>query len=160
MKLMTSSGQFFSWIRTTLCTAFITSLISNSLFAVEPMTPNDSVTRSESMGRTSCPEGFKLIGTPGIQEAYCISAKKESPATWLDANKACRQKTPKAHLCTASEWVSACVDGAAGPNNMTGHWEWVADLDDDHGQAMGSSGCDSFYSHRLFSTGAHRCCFR
>lgn len=111
-------------------------------------------------GRVECPTGYTLIGTAGSADAFCISSKKESPETWLDANIACRKKTPKARLCSASEWVTACVDGSAGPNNMTGHWEWVADLYDDHAQAMGSSGCDSFYAHRLFSTGGFRCCFR
>jgi hypothetical protein len=111
------------------------------------------------MGRTSCPANFSLIGTPGSAEAFCISSKAEPAETWLNAAKACRGKTPKARLCSSSEWVSACVDGAAGPNNMTGHWEWVADLYDDHAQAMGSSGCDSFYAYRLFSTGKSRCCF-
>jgi hypothetical protein len=110
--------------------------------------------------QTECRAGFTLVGTPGTAESFCISSKRESPETWLNANVVCRSKTPKAHLCSASEWVSACVDGAAGPGNMSGHWEWVADLNDDNGQAMGGSGCDSFLSYRLISTGGFRCCFR
>jgi hypothetical protein len=111
-------------------------------------------------GRSSCPDNFTLVGTPGSTEAFCISSRREENQTWLDAVSTCRGKTPKARLCSASEWVAACVDGAEGPNNMKGHWEWVADLYDDHGQVMGNPGCDSFYAYRLISTGGFRCCFR
>ncbi len=97
-------------------------------------------------GLTSCPAGFTLIGTSGSAEAFCISSNQETIATWLGANQTCRGKSPKARLCSASEWAAACVDGAAGPNNMTGHWEWVADLYGSSGQIMGNSGCDSFNS--------------
>jgi hypothetical protein len=148
--------QMKHFLRSILPILFVPSLLiaqpkTTSVNLTSPITPT---------GRISCPEGFTLIGTAGSTEAYCISSKKESAATWLNANIACRGKTPKARLCSASEWVAACVDGKAGPNNMTGHWEWVADLYDDHGQAMGNPGCDSSYAYRLFSEGSYRCCFR
>jgi hypothetical protein len=144
---------------------FVTKGIQCAIFSLILFSlPGISLVQAEpdpSMnGRTTCPSGFTLIGTPGSAEAYCISSSKEGNLTWLDAVVACRKKTPKARLCSASEWVAACVDGAEGPNNMKGHWEWVADLYDDHGQVMGNPGCDSFYAYRLFSTGGFRCCFQ
>lgn len=112
-------------------------------------------------GRTSCPAGFTLIGTSGSADAFCISSNPETNATWLGSNQTCRGKSPKARLCTASEWAAACVDGAAGPNNMTGHWELVADLYDNYGQVMGAGGCDSFTTINVGYNGyGSRCCFR
>ncbi|MBX3040643.1 MAG: hypothetical protein KF789_08055 [Bdellovibrionaceae bacterium] len=111
-------------------------------------------------GRTSCPAGFTLIGTSGSAEAFCISSNQETSATWLGANQTCRGKTPKARLCSASEWAAACVDGASGPNNMTGHWEWVADLSGSAGQVMGNAGCDSFAYYFVVASYGSRCCFR
>lgn len=111
-------------------------------------------------GLTSCPAGFTLIGTSGSADAFCISSNPETSANWLGANQTCRGKSPKARLCTASEWAAACVDGAAGPNNMTGHWEWVADLYGYGGQIMGGSGCASFSDDHVGSAYGSRCCFR
>ncbi|WP_415061505.1 beta strand repeat-containing protein [Bdellovibrio sp.] len=116
---------------------------------------------ASSGGRTSCPAGFTLIGTSGSTEAFCISSSQETSATWANANIQCRSKSPKARLCTASEWAAACFDGAAGPNNMTGHWEWVADLGTStNGQVMGDSGCDSFNNLYVTNPAGSRCCFR
>lgn len=115
---------------------------------------------ASSDGRTSCPAGFTLIGTSGSADAFCISSNQETSTTWFGANQTCRGKSPKARLCTASEWAAACVDGAAGPNNMTGHWEWVADLYTNFVQLMGGSGCDTFTYNPVSSTFGSRCCFR
>jgi hypothetical protein len=43
---------------------------------------------------------------------------------------------------------------------MTGHWEWVADLNNSNGQLMGSGGCDSFNNTAVGSSNGSRCCFR
>lgn len=110
-------------------------------------------------GRTSCPAGFTLIGTSGSAEAFCISTNEEASATWLNATTACYNKTPtKARLCSASEWAMACVSGL--PTNMTGNWEWVADLYTINGQIMGYSGCDSFSNNTVSFNYGSRCCFR
>lgn len=110
-------------------------------------------------GRTSCPANFTLIGTSGSAEAFCISSSQETSATWLNATTTCYNKSPKARLCSASEWAMACVAGASGPNNMTGHWEWVADLSGNNGQIMGYSGCD-YFDHNVGGSYGSRCCFR
>ncbi len=44
--------------------------------------------------------------------------------------------------------------------NMTGNWEWVADLYNGNGQIMGSTGCDSFYGANVSLDDGSRCCFR
>jgi hypothetical protein len=113
---------------------------------------------SSGGGRTSCPSGFTLIGTSGSAEAFCISTSEETSTTWLNATTACYNKSPtRARLCSASEWAMACVSGA--PTGMTGSWEWVADLVNSNGNAMGSSGCASSTASSFPSHGS-RCCFR
>jgi hypothetical protein len=112
-------------------------------------------------GRTSCPAGFSLVGTSGSMEAYCISTNEETSATWLNAVTNCSNKTPAARLCSASEWVHACVKaGTYGISNMTGNWEWVADLGVSNGEVMGNSGCDSFSYNGVTVSYGSRCCFR
>lgn len=113
-------------------------------------------------GRTSCPTGFTLIGTSGSTEAFCISSNKEMGASWGAAHQNCRNKSPQARLCTTSEWVAACLDGAAGPNNMVGQSEWVAEIGYTNGQAigMGGSSCETANSTLVSSANGSRCCFR
>lgn len=77
-------------------------------------------------GLGRCPSGFTLVGTPGSTSAFCISTNKEVTNTWFDAAQNCRSKTPKASLCTTSEWMSACIDGVAA--GMKDSWEWVAEF--------------------------------
>jgi len=116
---------------------------------------------SGASGRTSCPGGFTLIGTSGSAEAFCISSSQETSATWLSATTTCYGKATKARLCSASEWAMACVAGASGPNNMTGHWEWVADLSGvATGEVVGLTGCGSFNADDVDHSYGSRCCFR
>lgn len=44
--------------------------------------------------------------------------------------------------------------------NMTGNWEWVADLYATNGQLVGHPGCDSFSNTTVGSYYGSRCCFR
>lgn len=108
--------------------------------------------------RANCPQGFTLIGTPDTADAFCISSTQETASTWLKAITNCYSKTTKAHLCTASEWAMSCVDEKA--QNMTGHWEWVADSGSNYGRIIGLSGCDSFNGATVDASYPSRCCFR
>jgi len=112
------------------------------------------------IGRTSCPAGFHLIGTSASLEAFCISSAQETTNTWLGAITNCYNKTTKAHLCSASEWTMSCVAESNGPNNMTGHWEWVADSGNSYGRIIGLAGCDSFNGSTVDAKYTSRCCFR
>ncbi|MCB0378135.1 MAG: hypothetical protein KDD33_06560, partial [Bdellovibrionales bacterium] len=38
--------------------------------------------------------------------------------------------------------------------------EWVADLNNNNGQVMGNSGCNSFNNNNVNNSNASRCCFR
>lgn len=123
-------------------------------------------------GRGRCPSGYSLIGTPGSSEAFCISEVNEPGATWLSAAMSCRGKATKAHVCSSAEWVSACLDGTAGPN-MIGTWQWVSefagqDIDASatgaiSGRMMGgatSSSCGTGAVDESTKIHEYRCCFR
>ncbi len=117
-----------------------------------------------SGGRTTCPIGFTLIGTSGSAEAFCISSNQESPSSWEGGASVCYNKSLSARLCSASEWAMACVAGASGPNNMTGHWELVGDRDSiisgsSGAVIMGMSSCGHSSADGSGSIG-FRCCFR
>ena len=118
-----------------------------------------------SGGRTTCPVGITLIGTSGSAEAFCISSTQEASGTWLAATTACYNKSPSARLCSVGEWAMACVAGVSGPNNMTGHWEWVSVVSGysgtgGGGEVMGFSGCDTFDIISVSNSNGARCCFR
>lgn len=112
--------------------------------------------------RSSCPSGFTLIGTSGTAEAFCISSSQETSASWLTAATNCYNKSPKAHLCSTTEWVMACVAGASGPNNMTGHNEWTADQNyAGGGGVIGMTACNDWSGvSNLNNNNGSRCCFR
>lgn len=110
--------------------------------------------------RTKCPEDYTLIGTPGEAENFCISSQREPATTWLKSIEACYNKTPKAHLCTASEWATLCISDKKFTNTMTGHWEWVADSGSNYGRIMGLAACDSMNGAQVDSKYPYRCCFR
>jgi hypothetical protein len=114
-----------------------------------------------SSGRTSCPANFTLIGTSGSAEAFCISTNQETSDSWVNAATTCYAKSPKARLCSLGEWTMACVAGASGPNNMTGHQEWTADATYvSDAVIVGQSGCDSFNFGGITGPYGSRCCFR
>ncbi len=114
----------------------------------------------ETLNRTVCPAGFSLIGTPASAEAFCISAVQEISNTWLGAITNCYNKPIKSHLCSVDEWTMSCVAGDEGPNNMTGHWEWLSDLSPGYGRIFGLAGCDSFNGAPVAAKYTSRCCFR
>ncbi len=108
--------------------------------------------------RSSCPQGFSLLGTPDTPEALCISTNQEATASWLKSIENCYNKSTKAHLCSASEWAMACISKL--PQKMTGHWEWVADSGSNYGRIIGFAGCDSFNGAAVDASYPSRCCFR
>ncbi|PWT76010.1 MAG: hypothetical protein C5B46_01900 [Proteobacteria bacterium] len=111
-------------------------------------------------GRTSCPGGFTLIGTSGTPDTYCISSNPETATDWLTAVTNCYNKSPHAHLCSLSEWTMACVAGAAGPNNMLGHGEWIADMNGASSAAgSGGSNCTAPAGATFNYSISSRCCF-
>jgi hypothetical protein len=122
-------------------------------------------------GRTSCPSGYSLIGTPGTLDAFCISTNEQGGGggggedgdgvSWLQALTACYNKTPRQTLCSVQQWTMACVSGL--PNNMTNNKEWVADaVDEDKGGAanMGDGRCDQLRGTSEYDFHVYRCCMR
>lgn len=82
-------------------------------------------------GRTSCPAGYTLIGTAGDLSAFCFSSSREtdsmgnSVGSYYTAITSCNAKTPKARICNASEWTSACLNYSSfsgGLSNFTTTW--------------------------------------
>lgn len=109
--------------------------------------------------RSTCPSGF-VVMSAGTFDAFCISSNSETSANLLNATIACYNKSPTSRLCSVSEWLLACAVGASGPNNMTGHWEWVADVSSGNGSLMGNAGCTSTTAGVPANSYVFRCCFR
>lgn len=114
--------------------------------------------------RVSCPAGFTLIGTAGTAEAFCISTTPAAASTWLAATTACYNQSPKARLCSSSEWMMACVASASGPNNMVNHGgEWSADLGKDYSAWVMGDGATCGLNYGIDASGGNtkesRCCF-
>jgi Tfp pilus assembly protein PilV len=109
---------------------------------------------------SSCPAGFTRIGTAGTAESYCISSTMQTAAPFITAQNNCYNLPTKGHVCTPSEWQLACALGAAGPNNMTGHYEWLASTGYPGDIAIAGPTCDTG-GHGLggMSIG-YRCCIR
>ena len=59
-------------------------------------------------GRSECPAGYSLVGTPGDLSAYCISTARRPAATVDAAMASCETETPSARLCEPAEWYWAC----------------------------------------------------
>ncbi len=70
----------------------------------------------------ACPSGFNDTGY-----GYCIQETENSARPWHDASVWCATNF-SARLCSASEWVNACVTGKA--TGMTGNWEYLDSLYD------------------------------
>ena len=99
----------------------------------------------------NCPTGM-------VQKAdFCIEASERGHSNWYSANNECFNAGRR--LCTGAEWMTACRNNS-GMNQMTGNWEWVADVDggywEEHSVRMhdcGNSSIASWGSGEYF-----RCC--
>jgi hypothetical protein len=120
---------------------------------------------ASGVGLTSCPSGFTMIGMTGKRGTFCIDTNERTAATWLTAKSTCRDldlAEGKAFMCIHNEWYDACLTGT--PTGMTGGWEWVAEFNNDYGDAnaiqAGSSSCESLSSDNMNNTKVFRCCVR
>jgi len=115
-------------------------------------------------GITSCPAGWTMIGDAGKTATFCIETNERAAANWIDALNTCTGINDathgRAHLCTHSEWHTACV--VTGPSNMTNNWEWVAALgtSSNYALAVGSGDCSALNGITMANTSAFRCCLR
>lgn len=108
-----------------------------------------------------CPAGFTLIGTAGTLNAFCIHTDEQVPVGLYNANAACAALGTirgDGHLCTLHEWHAACIDGT--PNDMTDNREWIAQVTDTQGIAVGNGSCTTFEDRVISSGNRYRCCLR
>jgi hypothetical protein len=97
-------------------------------------------------------------GTMADFGAFCIDKDDSSSLTWVRAAEHCMSKGKR--LCSDSEWLTACQSSGKGMIDMTGTYEWIAQLaSDTSGKKRGSSTCASASSHSVTS-GVYqtRCC--
>lgn len=114
---------------------------------------------TNSAGRQSCPATYTLVGTPGSRSAFCISTNEKTATNWQAAVSACYASSPRATLCSAQEWSSACQAGALA--NATDDWEWVAGFGYyDGAVVLGSGACGVSSNAAPSSSYAYRCCLR
>jgi prepilin-type N-terminal cleavage/methylation domain-containing protein len=78
----------------------------------------------------TAPPGFVAIGEEGQLGRFFIQETANAPAHYWAASKVCALiPTAVAHLCTSTEWYTACERAASsGIAGMPGTWEWTADF--------------------------------
>lgn len=124
--------------------------------------------------RTSCPEGYSLIGTSGTPDAFCITTSYEKPGgfagrNWSNAYNNCAAKTPAASLCTINEWRRACKSSVALQDKDQGLWlldispYWNQDsnsLAHDGAWIIDGDSCEPQEVLPKSAVSVYRCCFR
>ncbi len=113
-----------------------------------------------SGGPQPCPDGFVEVNAD-----YCIEADQQSGATWVDANSDCI--TADARLCTAGEWIYACLNaGALSLNDLPpADLEWLGDFASGPnanrlGESASGDSCTAGSSGSISSgEEEYRCCF-
>lgn len=78
----------------------------------------------------TAPPGFVAIGDEGQLGRFYIQEVANAPTHYWAASKTCALiPTAVAHLCTNTEWYTACERAAsAGISAMPANWEWTADF--------------------------------
>ncbi len=114
----------------------------------------------------SCPSGFTSVNA-----SYCIETNERTAATFVTAYNICGNIAPGAHMCSLSEWHTACST-ASGLSNMTNNFEWVDEMDSGQNNfsftralVIGSGGCGAgsnqmnINNAAIANTNVYRCCF-
>lgn len=112
---------------------------------------------------SSCPTGWTMIGDAGKLATFCIDTDERTSSQWKPANATCAGVNDtafgRAHLCTYSEWYTACLYGS-GLSNMTNNAEWIDALDSFPSSATAGNGSCTSISDGTSLTNSRpfRCC--
>lgn len=116
------------------------------------------------VGKTSCPSGMSIVGSPGGSDTYCVDTSSQTSVNVYNAQLACSDRGMK--LCDYKDWYKACVRGASpslvGMNDGNREWVDEAFIDTSHSLSTGGSYCESRFSSNA-DTGTklgYRCCLR
>ena len=70
----------------------------------------------------SCPEKEWLVGPPGTEFAFCITAERQVALTSTQANGFCASLGK--NVCTSDQWSRACIEHRS--DMIFGGYEWIS----------------------------------
>ena len=103
-----------------------------------------------------------MVGGVGQSNTFCVETNERVATNFWNAKSICRGLSDsvlgRAHLCSATEWHTACATSSG--NALTGNNEWVDQVDATPAAlAYGVTACNDIVNLAVADDNSFRCCY-